>query len=106
MFSYFPCKLFSECANGFERPKISPKGKLKELISPGLKQNFKTNELNNDAVKPLWDEVKKQVLEQECLLGIKVEMPKKSEPTTSETPFLNSPSLTDKRLSPGWLIIC
>ena len=74
MFSFFPCKPFKECAEGFKRPEI----KINDIINPKLSQGFKKSCKNDlEKIKKIWDEVVKQVLKNGLKLGISAELPEK-----------------------------
>lgn len=79
MFSFFPCLPRGQGGeDGFTRPVIHPVGVLDRVIKPTMTQNYKTTQgLGTDERCDIWREVVRQVLEQECYLGVHASLPTK-----------------------------
>lgn len=72
IFSFFPCKPYSESSNGFARPII----RIPDIITDNLKQGFrKTERVSFDEIKPIWVKVVDQVTKQGLNLGIYADLP-------------------------------
>jgi hypothetical protein len=79
MYSFFPCEPYGVNAKGFARPRISLSGRIRDNLKRGAKFRGKdrTERLGPAAMKMLWDEVVKQVEDNQLELGVYAEMPKK-----------------------------
>lgn len=72
MFSFVPCRPREDGNAGFVRPSIT----MPDLVNPNHKQSYKKNtQPSVAAVRPLWDEVADQVLDQGLLLGTRFAEP-------------------------------
>ena len=69
MFSYAPCLIKENGANGFARPVIN----LPEIISPTLNQGLKITETQD--VKNAWKKVAEQVLNSKLSLMVENILP-------------------------------
>lgn len=85
MFSFFPCQPYKAESRGFERPKISVKDK--DIIRNRLNQGFciAKDRHSLDSVKDLWNQVKRQVEDQDLALGVYAKMPERRSATSSRT---------------------
>ncbi|MBU1692650.1 MAG: hypothetical protein KKC51_01670 [Verrucomicrobia bacterium] len=74
MFSFFPCRPYrEEDAGGFARPTLRRKG----IITDNLTQGQRLNPMPGpEAVRELWVDTVRQVLEQGLYLGVHAELPR------------------------------
>lgn len=78
MFSYSPAKPLAEPEKGFVRPKVTPKGSLKNRINPRLTRKEKHgSSIPLGITVSCWEEVTKQILGQGCCLGLDFDTPPK-----------------------------
>jgi hypothetical protein len=74
MFSFFPCLTAPAAEQGFARPAI----RVDRRITQHLLQGKKMTTLNDrEAARELWAEVARQVEQQDLLLGVHAELPKR-----------------------------
>ena len=75
MFSFFPCKVYSEDSAGFARPTIQM-----PTISDKMGRSIKSTPCNDiNDISEYWNEMVKQVTET-CSLGVFAEMPPERRP--------------------------
>jgi hypothetical protein len=73
IFSFFPCLTGDRIDQGFARPAI----RIPDVISPKMPQNKRLNPRQSvDDIRPLWNEVVRQVIAQGLALGIHADLPK------------------------------
>jgi hypothetical protein len=78
MFSFFPCVTEDRIDQGFARPAI----RIPDVISPKMTQNKRLNPRQSiDEIRPLWQEVVRQVTGQGLALGIHADLPTNINPT-------------------------
>ena len=74
MFSFFPCRPYrDENGHGFARPVIRRAGIITDNLTQGQRMNPTPNP---EAVRELWADTARQVLEQGLYLGVHAELPK------------------------------
>ena len=75
-FSFFPARLMKEPPPLFERPLLTPTGSLKGIISPENMQGINTTSgLSLSDRDAIWEEVVRQVAQQDCGLGYQAAPP-------------------------------
>ena len=78
MFSFFPCLPAKEGeANGFARPVLRRAGIITDNLTQGQRMNPQPDVA---AVRELWTEVARQVLDQKLRLGVHADLPKLKKP--------------------------
>lgn len=82
MFSFFPCLPYEGHPRGFARPTIRIPGVITDRHYQGKKLNRQDQVYD---VKRLWDEVVRQVTEQELVLGISASLPAAAATATNTT---------------------
>lgn len=75
MFSFVPCRIHGNDF-GFARPVIRPEGPLSGCINSSLQRHRSQKPIADmKQMKHLWDEVVKQVLDADTLLGVRLDKP-------------------------------
>lgn len=86
-FSFVPCSPWKIQPVIFRRPIITPRGPLRDLIRPTMKQAFYAPEVHSTSqVRAAWHEVVAQVLAQGCALATAVDEPKASDHSSGRVP--------------------
>ena len=79
IFSFFPCKIATECPNGYPRYQHEPFDVYKNGSKTGEKifstQNPSQNEYSSKDLLDFWNDLTHDILDQGYLLGIKAEEP-------------------------------
>jgi hypothetical protein len=68
-FSFFPARAMNEPLPLFPRPRLSPTGPLKDVISPTNMQGINNTPVSVSDRDAIWEEVALQVAQQHCALG-------------------------------------
>ncbi|MFL5758364.1 MAG: hypothetical protein ACJ789_01420 [Thermomicrobiales bacterium] len=79
MFSFFPCIQADKDSRGFARPEIILPG----IVTPNQTQNKKlTFRDTTRQIAEIWQEVKRQVIDQGLLLGVRADLPPEVHPSS------------------------
>jgi hypothetical protein len=68
-FSFFPARAADRADSLFPRPRLSPSGRLRGVVSPEKMQGIKVASVSIVERDAIWEEVASQVTEQGCALG-------------------------------------
>jgi hypothetical protein len=74
-FSFFPARQLEDPARFFARPKLTPRGALKQVISSENMQGIKGVTVGLGQRDAIWHEVVRQVVDQRCALGHRADSP-------------------------------
>lgn len=70
MFSFVPCQAAQASPAGFARPALAV-----PYVNPRRTRGFHSYEVERSAVLATWREVRRQVIEQDCQLGVRIDVP-------------------------------
>jgi hypothetical protein len=90
-FSFFPARLLDDKERLFARPQLTPKGALKDVISPENMQGIKGRSITAAERDAIWREVARQIVQHGCGLGYRAAAPPLLASQTAEAAALGSP---------------
>jgi hypothetical protein len=91
-FSFFPARLLDDPERFFARPRLTPRGALKDVISPENMQGINGRTVITAERDAIWQEVVRQVVEQGCGLGYRATAPPLLRSQTAEAAALEAPA--------------